>query len=116
MAGTYGLTAAEKYLLMMVQEGWATGQDGDVEAPTGYFWRITNLPVEMAEIRQAFDDDFVETYNEAPPADEELLGSYIIRENSQGLVDVISYPSEAAMIHAFDRAVEELIEWGPSCV
>ncbi|ABE67744.1 hypothetical protein Wildcat_164 [Mycobacterium phage Wildcat] len=101
-------TAIENLFVAMVSGGWFTASSGDVESPTGHFAYVTNLPTELASIRDAFEEE-IETYGDV--SDDELTGSFVVRENTDGLVFIETYGSNFAARLRFEELEAQYEEW-----
>ena len=75
-------------LYEMSVHGWFTEESGNVEAPTGWFAWTEILPTELDSVVDAFADEFAEL-DDFDPA--ELVGGWILYEDSQGFVDAVRY-------------------------
>ena len=78
-------TAQEALFRDMLNHGWFTESDGDVESPTGYFGYVVNGASELADIRREFAD-VITAYGD--PADNEITGVYSAWINSDGIVTI----------------------------
>lgn len=98
MPGKYD-TERDEALHRLCQEGWANESDGNVEAPTGYFWRITNTTQNVTELRDVLGE-------ELPLFDDYhlLVGAFILREDTQGFIHVQEYPGQYPDRTGDDRA------------
>jgi len=98
----------DEMLYRMSLDGWAGASAGDVASPYGFFSRITNEPSELESLEDAFGEMF-EGANFT--ATDELVGSFLITESSQGFVDVQEFPSFKALDVAFDQRVGLYESW-----
>lgn len=101
-------TAQEALFRVMINEGWFTDSDGDVESPTGYFGYVTNLPAELAEVREAFEDT-LDAYGEV--ADDDLIGSWAAQINSQGILTIQPAESDKAARQWFQSVQADYLTW-----
>lgn len=94
----------------MQDNGWANASSGNVEAPSGYFSRISNSEAELPEIYQAFESTIEEmgTYGFTAEA---LLGHFLLITDSQGFVNVAQFESEAHLIHDYETLERMYDEW-----
>lgn len=76
-------TAQEALFRVMLNHGWFTESDGDVESPTGYFGYVVNGASELADIRREFAD-VITAYGD--PADNEITGVYSACIDSNGSI------------------------------
>jgi hypothetical protein len=101
-------TALEAVLQAMITQGWANESDGDVEAPTGHFARVTNEARDIDGVHDAFKDVIV-AYG---LGDESvLIGHFLVREDSQGFVDVTSYDNPIELTRDFQALQDAYAEW-----
>ena len=89
--------ARDSILHFLCTVEWGNDSSGSVEAPTGWFAKISNDPADVhvpnTEITSVLSDWF-DTNPEvvdSPEIRKELEGHYIVRENDQCFVSVISY-------------------------
>ena len=78
-------TAQESLFIAMLNNGWFTASDGNVESPTGYFGYVVNEPVDLREIRIEFEDT-ISAYGD--PGDDEILGVWFASINDQGIIRI----------------------------
>ena len=95
-------------LYSMTLGAWSCRSSGDVEAPTGFFAEISNKPNELAEIVDAFEEDIE---REGLTDTAELIGEFLLREDSQGFVGVDEYDTEAMLKAAYDELERQYSEW-----
>ena len=93
-------TLRDEYLHGMAIDGWANASFGDVEAPTGYVWLISNSPEEMREITDAFG-----------PAPEGTVGHFVLIGNSQGFVYVEEFSTKTQAEALFLSLETEFDRW-----
>lgn len=101
-------TAQQALFREMLNEGWFTDSDGHVESPTGYFGYVTNLPAELAEVREAFEDT-LDVYG--PVADDGLIGSWVAQINNQGIIAIQPAESDQAAREWFETVQADYIAW-----
>lgn len=101
-------TALEAVLQAMVSGGWATDSDGDVDSPQGAFARVTNEEAELAEVVAAFQDT-INTYEMEDTR--ELIGHFLVVEDSQGFVHVTRYDNPIALTRDFQQLQDAYAEW-----
>ena len=113
--GKYG-TDRDNILHFMAISDWAMGSFGDVEAPTGYVWKMSNnvadVQVSNTEITSVIEDQ-IELYSieDGPAFRASLVGHFLIAEDSNGFVCVTEYPSAALLQQAYDSLEEIFSEW-----
>lgn len=105
--GKYG-NHIDETLYVMSLEGWANESSGDVEAPTGWFARISINEQELPEVVLAFMEDIQNIGLDTPSA---LLGHWLLRENSIGFVDAEEYDTEDELKAAYDELDGRYGEW-----
>lgn len=101
-------TALEAVLQAMVAGAWANESDGDVEAPTGYFARISNSEAELAEVEQAFSD-VIEAYGMEDTR--ELVGHFLVVQNDQGFVYITSYENPIELTRDYQALQDAYAQW-----
>ena len=110
-------SARDSILHFLVINDWGNASDGNVEAGTGWFARISNAPAEVhipnTEISSVLSDWF-EANPEVTDSEElrtELVGHFLVRETSQGFVYVSEYSSEEALTAEYQRLENEFSDW-----
>lgn len=104
-------TALEAVLQAMVTGGWANESDGHVDSPQGHFARISNSDAEvhgMGGVADTFADDIV-LYEMA--SIDELIGHFLVREDSQGFVHVTEYDNPIDLTRDFHALQDEYALW-----
>lgn len=79
-------TAQEALFRAMLNEGWFTASDGDVEASPGFFGYVTNEVAEIPEILDAFEET-VDAYG--APEMEEIVGSFVAIIDYLGFIYIV---------------------------
>lgn len=100
---------------------WSNESFGDIEAPTGYVWRISNTQddifgsfgrgnTEIDSVLQEWEVENIEVeqYEELRRS---LIGHFLVIEDSNGLVHVIEWESEAQLVQAYNALEKEYGEW-----
>jgi hypothetical protein len=109
----------DNILHFMCEAGWANESFGDVESPTGYVWRITNRPADVhipnTEVTSLIQDQ-LEAYGiqDSPEFRDSLVGSFLVWEDSNGLVGVHQYTgqdAESQLVTEFEAIQELFYEW-----
>jgi len=106
-------SARDSILHFLCAAEWSNDSFGDVEAPTGYVWRISNDPEDIfdvfkfgnpMEIDSVLDEWFTDNseVTDSPALRAELVGHFLVTEDSQGFIGVTSYPSEALLMQAYE--------------
>ena len=88
-------------------QGWFTSDSGDVESPTGWFAWTEILPSELDEIADAFSDEFAAL---AGLDLSELVGGWILYQDSQGSVDAVRYELSAVPGYSDARIAFEALD------
>jgi hypothetical protein len=101
-------TALEAVLQAMITGGWANESDGEVEAPTGHFARVSNSEAELSEVVQAFED-VITAYGMEDTR--ELIGHFLVVEDSQGFVHVKGYDNPIELTRDFQALQDAYAEW-----
>lgn len=101
-------SARDEYLYDMCVGEWANDSDGDSEAPTGYFWQISNSPEELSEIVDAFGN--LET-RLGFIANELIVGYFIVQTNDQGFVYVEEFETQETLNDAYNSLTDEFSIW-----
>lgn len=97
----------DNILHFMCMSEWSNEFFGDVEAPTGYVWRISNTFDEVSPDNTEFNS-LVETsvalydIEDSPEFRSSLVGHFLVYEDSSGFVSVLKAPSEQALITQFN--------------
>lgn len=106
-------TALQAVLQAMVSEGWAnqSDTDGNVDSPHGAFARVSNSEAELSEVVEAFED-VITAYGMDDTR--ELIGHFLVVEDSQGFVHVTSYDDEVSLTRDFQQLQDAYAEWDES--
>lgn len=119
--GLYGIgkydSRRDEILHSLCLAGWSNDSFGDVEAPTGYVWRIANTWEDVRPINTEFNslfealeipgmEDGLSTMNRRI-----LVGHFIVIEDSNGFVYVRSFDTEGAMMHEYEYRELQYSEW-----
>lgn len=78
-------TKVEALFRAMMNGGWFTATNGDVESPTGFFGYVTNLKADLFELYQAFEET---TNAYGKPADNDIIGSFIAYIDTAGNITI----------------------------
>lgn len=101
-------TALEALFQAMISDGWACESAGMVDAPTGYFsW----LEIKATDVRRIGEDfsDVLDTYGH--PQSDEIVGFFLVVEDSQGFVNITRTDSEKSALAAYTRLEAEFLDW-----
>ena len=108
-------TARDSILHFLCVSDWANDSTGNSEAPTGYFWKISNDPADVATINAEFQSVIEEWFLESPEVTDspalraELVGDFIVSTDDQGFVYVESF--ESAARRDAEYSTRELAYW-----
>lgn len=106
----------DNILHFMCVSDWSNESFGDVEAPTGYVWRISNGPADVhipnTEVTSLIEDQLAAyDIQDSPAFRSSLVGHFLVYEDSSGFVSVLKAPSEQALIVQFNATRERYEEW-----
>lgn len=96
-------SARDSILHFMCEAEWSNGSFGDVEAPTGYVWRISNDPADVhipnTEVTSLLEEWFTANpeVTDSPALRDELVGHFLVTEDSQGHIYVMTCPSATSL-------------------
>ena len=96
----------DELLWIMSVEGWANESSGNTESPSNWFARFNIYQNELSEIRSAFD---AEGFKEV--TDSDLVGNFLVVEDSQGFVYVTKYDTQIQCREAFLELDREYGRW-----
>lgn len=88
----------------IIGAGWANQSDGDVDAPTGYFSRISIEDNELAELVAACDLGTDDLPSLEP-------GHYVTLETTVGIIMVFQVRDEASAQVVYGRMVDHYTKW-----
>lgn len=103
-------------LHFMCTSDWSNDSFGDVEAPTGYVWRISNnwedVHIPNTEVTSLIEDE-LKTYDIADCASfrASLVGHFLITEDSNGFVHVLECPSQTSLVAEFNYLRNSYDAW-----
>jgi hypothetical protein len=99
----------DQILHAMAREGWANESDGNVESLTGWFCRISNSADDIVSLVDAFGET---AFGIAPAFDfSELIGHFVLSENSDGNIYVSEWPSEHIARLSFNELSSQFAYW-----
>jgi hypothetical protein len=110
-------SARDSILHFLSGAEWCNASSGSVEAPTGWFAKISNDPADVhipnTEITSVLEDWFEANpeVTDSPELRKELEGHFMVRENEQGSVSVISYDAKWELDRDFEILSAEFNEW-----
>lgn len=113
-------TDQENILHYLCTSEWSNDSFGDVEAPTGYVWRITNRATDIfgtvGRVNPELDsliEDQLKAYS-IVCTDEflsSLVGHFLVTEDSNGFVSVLKFPTEQDLLSVFSTLQDEFYAW-----
>lgn len=101
-------TAFEALMKDMLQNGWFTRSEGDVESPLGYFGYVTNDKSDLFELRQVFCET-IGAYGDV--ADEDLIGNFFATITTNGIIHIFRKNTAEEAKKNFDHYCNEFAEW-----
>lgn len=110
-------SARDSILSFLCVDGWANESTGNVEAPTGFFSRISNEPADVQQENTEFTsimEQWLEQNPEvtdSPELRSELVGHYIVQSMDSGFVYVYKYETEREMLGAYNDMEREYFLW-----
>ena len=102
-------TAFHALFIDMLNNGWFTKSDGDVESPFGYFGYVINESADLPELYDAFET-IIKAYGK--PNDEDVIGNFIAYINSYGIITVERMSTEAEAKLWFRNTQKAYTKWG----
>lgn len=106
MPGKYA-SLRDEVLHLLCEWEWGNESGGNVEAPTGFFWRITITPEELPEITDLLMSatDELAILDTLRGLDKStLVGAWIVVEDSDGFVTVTDWRTDEPVREFDDRA------------
>lgn len=109
-------TDRDNILHFMATCDWANESFGDVDAPTGYVWRMSNTFQDVSPKNGEFNS-LVETsvalYDIVDNDEfrESLVGHFLIWEDSNGFVSVLQFATELDLLDVYKDLETEFSEW-----
>lgn len=106
----------DNILHFLCSSDWANESFGDVEAPTGYVYRITNQTADVqlsnTEITSVIEDQ-LQAYDIEDTEDfrKSLVGHFLVAEDSNGLVSVSEYQTEELLQQAYSSLEDIYGQW-----
>jgi len=113
-------SARDDLLHYLSVNGWANDSDGNVEAPTGYFWEIANGPADVHSSNTEFNsliEEWLQQNPEVTDSEElrsELVGEFILTENNQGFISVYKCSNALELNVRMLSLTQEFFEWETS--
>ena len=109
--------AQEDALHFMCTSGWGNGEFGNVEAPTGYVWKISNdweeVKPENGEFNSLMEEWFElnGTFKDSPEFRRSLVGHFIVNEDSNGIVFLMTAETAKTRDEIFENLEAKFNEW-----
>lgn len=109
-------TDRDNILHFLCTSEWSNESFGNVEAPTGYVWRISNTLEEVhipnTEITSLLEDQ-LKLYGIEDTEDfrKSLVGHFLVTEDSNGLVHVLECPSATSLVSEFNYLRNRFNAW-----
>ncbi len=110
-------SARDDILHYLCTSDWANESSGNTEAPSGYFWRISNKWVDVSSDNGEFNSVLTEWWADNPEVADswdlrnELVGHFIVQGVDSGMVYVYQYDNEAEMLEAYAALEEVYAAW-----
>ena len=107
----------EDALHYLCTSGWSNGEFGNVEAPTGFVWQISNNWEEVKPLNGEFNSLMEEWFEQNPTVEDTdefrrgLVGDFIVREDNNGLVFLTKYETLEAMAADYVHLYNEFSLW-----
>lgn len=101
-------TNFEAMMRAMLNTGWFTRSDGDVESPLGYFGYCINEKKDLFLLRQTFQE-VIGAYGD--PSDEELIGNFYASIYTTGTIYIYRKDTPQEAKEAFENIQSEYLEW-----
>lgn len=96
---------------------WAEDSSGNSEAPSGYFWRISNTPEDVSMNNGEFNSIIEEWLRDNGEVTDsgflraELVGHFIVQGVDSGFIYVYQHDNEAEMLEAYAALEEVYAAW-----
>jgi hypothetical protein len=110
-------SARDDILHYLCMSDWGDESSGNSEAPSGYFWRISNEEFDVQQSNGEFNSVIAEWFEQNQEVTDsaelraELVGWFIVQGVDSGMVYVYQYESEADMLEAYAALEETYAEW-----
>jgi hypothetical protein len=110
-------SARDDILHFLCTSDWAEDSSGNTEAPSGYFWRISNTAEDVSVNNGEFNSIIEEWFKDCPEVTDsgflraELVGHFIVQGVDSGMVYVYAYDNEAEMLEAYEALEETYAAW-----
>ena len=110
-------SARDSILHFMGTNDWATDSNGNSEAPTGYFWKISNTTSEVNKQNTEVNSLLEEWFQQNPEVRDsvalrqELVGNFIVNEDSNGFIYVMTIETEKTRDEIYENLEKKFYEW-----
>lgn len=110
-------SARDDLLHYLCTSEWSNESSGNSEAPSGYFWRISNEVADVHQKNGEFNSVVEDWFKDCPEVTDsqelrdELVGHFIVQGVDSGMVYVYKYDSEAEMLEAYAALEETYAAW-----
>lgn len=109
-------TDRDNILHFMATSDWANDSFGNVEAPTGYVWKMSNdwedVHVANTEFNSLIESQMVSyDIEDTPEFRNSLAGHFLLKEDSNGFVFVFEFETEAERDRIYSDLETEFSEW-----
>jgi hypothetical protein len=110
-------SARDSILHFMCISDWANDSNGNSEAPTGYFWKISNTTSEVnkqnTETNSLLDEWFQQNpeVRDSVALRQELVGNFIVNEDSNGFIYVMTVETQKTLNEIYENLETKFYEW-----
>jgi hypothetical protein len=110
-------SARDSILEYLCNNGWANDSFGDVEASTGYVYRISNTTSEVNKQNGEFNSVMGDWFEANPEVRDsvalrqELVGHFLVTEDSQGFVRVTQFDTEQELERVYRVEEDAFSKW-----
>jgi hypothetical protein len=110
-------SARDSILHFMCTSDWATESNGNSEAPTGYFWKISNTTSEVNKRNTEVNSLLEEWFQQNPEVRDsvalrqELVGNFIVNEDSNGFIYVMTVETQKTLDEIYENLETKFYEW-----
>jgi hypothetical protein len=109
-------TDRDNILHFLCVSEWANASFGNVEAPTGYVWRISNNWEEVKpnaiDFTSVIEDQLaLYSIEDTEEFRRSLIGHYLVIEDSNGFVSVLEFEEVANLDRIYSELQDEFYAW-----
>lgn len=110
-------SARDDILHYLCTSDWAEESSGNSEAPSGYFWRISNTPDDVSVNNGEFNSIIEEWFEQNKEVTDsgflraELVGDFIVQGVDSGMVYVYRHDNKTEMLEVYSALEEVFAEW-----